>query len=104
MTELSKAHQAAIASAVERLASVDALAEREFALRKVFSPDQLEQIATWCKGHKTDRNVVIAEIIQAGMAAKGITSGSDTYSVLLKSMTGIGVAGLRSAARSRDGF
>jgi hypothetical protein len=104
MTQLSKAHQTAIASAVERLATVDALAKTESALRRVFSSDQLQRIATWCKRHGIDRNALIAEIIQAGMAAKGITSTSEGYSVLLKSMTSVGVAGLRSAARSRDGF
>ena len=100
MIALSKAQQAAIASAVERLASADILAEKESALRRVFSREQLQMIAKWCKRHDADRDVVVAEIVWAGMAATGIAPSSETYSVLMK----IGVAGLRSAAKNRDGF
>jgi hypothetical protein len=99
MTALSKVQQSAIASAVERLASADTLAEKESALRRVFSREQLDGIAKWCKRHGADRDVVIAEIIRAGMAATGINS-TESYSVLMK----VGVAGLRSAAKNRDGF
>jgi hypothetical protein len=99
VTELSKSQQAAIASAVERLASADTLAQKESALRRVFSREQLEGIAKWCKRHDTDRDVVIAEVVRTGIAAMGITA-SEPYSVLMK----IGVAGLRSCAKNRDGF
>lgn len=97
MTELSKAQRAAIASALERLGSAHSLAEKESALRRVFSREQLEDIAKWCKRHNADRDVVIAEIIWAGMAATGVTS-SESYSPLMK----IGVAGLRIASKNRE--
>jgi hypothetical protein len=41
-------------------------------LASVLSPEQLKRIKAWCKMHGVDRRSAIAEIIEAGMEAKGI--------------------------------
>jgi hypothetical protein len=47
-------------------------ADRE-AIRRLFSRNQRQLIATYCKKHHVERRAVIAEIIEAGMKAKGIS-------------------------------
>ena len=87
MTELTKAQQAAIAAAVKRLASVDAVTAREHALRQIFTSDQLKRISAWCKRYRTDRGFVIAGIIEAGMEAKGIISSYEKQKLYIPTHT-----------------
>jgi hypothetical protein len=47
--------------------------EEEKALARIFRSDQLGRIADWCRTRGIDRHTVVAEIIEAGMLAKGLS-------------------------------
>ena len=63
---------------VAKIASEAAESADREAIRRLFSRDQRQQIAAYCKKQGVDRRAVIAGIIDAGMKAKGISKKADS--------------------------
>ena len=74
ITKASVKERAEFKRRVARIAGEAADSADTEAFRRVFSKDQRQQITAYCQKHDVDRREVIAEIIDAGMKAKGIAN------------------------------
>jgi hypothetical protein len=68
----SATERTAFKEKVAKIASEAAESADREAFRRIFTKNQRQQISTYCRKHEIDRGRVIAEIINAGMEAKGI--------------------------------
>jgi hypothetical protein len=70
----SESDRAALARVPKEMAVKQFEAARLNVLKEVFTKEQLKQIDAYCKRHRTHRAIVIDDIIEAGIEARGIAS------------------------------